>query len=287
VETLYRLARASASSRADKLRLTNALRKSTRETRTWHTRCNLADTVFRSETVTQAFLLDIHKEPFMTRKKLTALAVFAAMGCAANAAQANLILAGPENFSGTGLGAVNTILTIQNTNSTGTQVTSGNVQALTGTKSLSTLGVTSASNLRVVFNASEPNTAADQSITLTDLTLNIFSPTGTLLFTSGTVFADQAFANTQTGTGNSGFVFRLDTTQAAQAQAAAFGTGFGSNLVGLSATATNAAGGLETFFVANTGTPITSAPIPEPGTMALFAAGLLGMGGIARRRMKS
>src|SRR5512133_688241 len=101
----------------------------------------------------------------MTRKKLMTMAVCTALGCTAGAAQANLILASPENFSGTGLGSVNTILTIQDTgteegsvglNSSGAQVTSGDVQALTSVKSLSTLGVTSASNLRVVFNASEP-----------------------------------------------------------------------------------------------------------------------------------
>jgi len=216
-------------------------------------------------------------------------------------AHASLTLVAPENFQGTGLGAVNTVLTIGSPGSgsfesgsvsfnnvvTGDAKT-GNSQ--TQTRTLGDLGVTSASTLRVVFNASEPGSAP--GITLDNLTLNIWSSTGTLLFTSGP-FTPVNFADTQMGAGNSGFVFALDAAQQAQA-AAAFGTGFQSNIVGLTATAgcgegapagcLGATGGLETFFVAQGS---VTPPVPEPGTAALMAAGLAVMGYLGKRRSGS
>jgi hypothetical protein len=226
-----------------------------------------------------------------------ATAVALALGAAS--AQASLVLVGPEDFSGTGLGAVNTILTIRNNPFESGSVSFGNVtsgDALTGfsqtqTRTLGELGVTSASSLRLVFNAIEPAVAGELGITLGDLVLNIWSPTGTLLFSSG-AFTALTFADTFTGAGNAGFVFALDAAQQAAA-AAAFGAGFENNVVGLSAAAgcnasspagcMGAAGGFETFFVANSG-PVAS--IPEPGTYALMFAGIGVMGYIVRRRVR-
>ena len=153
----------------------------------------------------------------------------------------------------------------------------------TQTRSISSLGLTSAADIRVVFNALEPGN--EQSISLTNLQLSIYSPSGGLLFNSG-VFTPVNFADTFTGAGNSGFVFALDSAQAAAAQAAAFaGGGFGSNLIGLTAAASNATGGLETFFVASGGGGVTT-PIPEPETYALMLAGLGALGFVAKRRRK-
>ena len=224
-----------------------------------------------------------------------AAAVALAGGLAASPAGAMLVLQNAQDFQGTGLGAVNTVLTIQSPgNSTFEQgsvgrapgnpndVVSGNVMtgaSQTQTRSIGSLGITSASDIRVVFNALEPGNATD--VFLNTLQLNIYSSAGTLLFTSGG-FNSVNFANTFTGAGNSGFVFALDATQAAQAQAAAFGAGFGSNLIGLSAAVSNATGGFETFFVASGGAVTT--PIPEPETYALMLAGLSVVGFVARRR---
>ena len=227
----------------------------------------------------------------------------AALAAVATGAHAGLVPLGGETFSGTGLGAVNTVLTISSPGSSTFEsgaVGFGNVitgDALTGasqthTRTLGELGVTSASTLRVVFNALEPGNAEANGITLEHLMLNIYSPTGTLLFSSGDI-TPVTFSSTFTGTGNAGFVFGLDAAQQAAA-AAAFGAGFQNNVVTLSAAAgcgveapagcLGATGGFETFFVANAA---AVAAVPEPSTYALMVAGLAAMGLTLLRRRSS
>ena len=225
------------------------------------------------------------------QRRLLAAAAGTLLLAAGTSAHASLVLLGAENFAGSGLGAVNTILTMQSPGSssfgtasvavdtlTNIQVQTGD--AKTGTsqtqlRTLDELGVSSASNLRIVFNASEPG---GNGITLNDLVLNIYSPTGTVLWSSG-AFVAVSFADTMTGVGNSGFVFGLDAEQAAAAQAAAFSGGsFGANRLGLSASASGATGGLETFYV-------SAAPVPEPSSWALMlGAGLFGGLMVLRRK---
>lgn len=224
--------------------------------------------------------------------------VWASLALLCVQAQASLVLVSAQDFTGTGLGAVNTILTLQSPGSSTTEsgsvgratgnpndVRTGNFQSgasQTQTRTISSLGVTSAADLRVVFNALEPGiSTGNGSILLSDLQLNIFSSTGALLFNSG-AFTPINFADTFTGAGNSGFLFQLDATQAAQAQAAAFGVGFGSNLIGLAATALNATGGFETFFVASGGAVSTPQKIPEPGSLALACLALFGLATLRR-----
>ena len=216
----------------------------------------------------------------------------AALTLCAIQAQASLVMLGAQDFQGTGLGAVNTILTLQSPGSTSNEsgsvgravgnpndVITGN--AMTGasqtqTRTAAELGLTTAAQLRVVFNALEPG--ASNSILLNNLQLNIFSAAGALLFNSG-AFTAINFSDTFTGAGNSGFVFGLDAAQAAAAQSLAFGAGFGTNRIGLSANLSNATGGFETFFVAN-----APAQVPEPGSLVLAGIALLGMAASLRRR---
>ena len=235
----------------------------------------------------------------MTLKRSTklALAVAAALGFASSA-NASLTLIAPENFSGTGLGAVNTILTIQSPANTSTEFGivewNGSVDVITGataltgasqtqTRLLSDLGITSASTLRVVFNASEPG---GDAITLNGLTLTIYNANGTPFFIAP---LDQTynFANTQTGTGNSGFVFGLNGTETTQLQNLLnpLGGNFSSLRAGLVAVASNATGGNETFFVANS--TVVPPAIPEPESYAMMLAGLGLLGFIAGRRRRS
>ena len=216
-----------------------------------------------------------------------------------NTVSASLILVGPEDFSGTGLGSVNTILTMTSPGATtseqgcvgrstagcpgGSTNAAGDViggtlgdNEMTGasqtlTRTVAELGILSAAGLRVVFNAVEPG---GNSITLTDLVLNIYSSTGVLEFTSG-AFTPHFFADTETGVGNSGFVFRLDPVQAAAAQGFLSPT----DLIGLHASATDATGGPETFFVAQTLSPVPTLVItsPEPASLLLLGSGLAGL----------
>lgn len=214
----------------------------------------------------------------------------------AHTASATAILLGPNPESGTGLGTVETVLTLSSPGSssieTGCVRPSGSgsttvgcgfldANVMTGagqigTPTLGTIGATSASDLRIVFNASEP---ASDDITLNNLVLTIYSSTGTVLFTSGPS-GPFVFPTTFSGTGNSGFLFGLDAPQAAQAQAAAFGPGFANNRIGLGASLSNATGGLETFSV---GAVTQTVPVPDGGSVAmLLGMGLLGLAGVRR-----
>lgn len=226
------------------------------------------------------------------RSKLSLLAA-SLLALGGTAAHAQLVLVAPIDFQGSGLGSVSTILTIASPGSSTTEAGgvswNGSTDVKTGnflngasqtlTRSFADLGVTSASSLRVVFNALEPGGLLN-SIDLTGLTLGVYNAAGTQVF-SASIPQTYAFADTFTGAGNSGFVFGL--TGASLTQLAAV---FNSNLrVGLTASAANATGGFETFFVGNAATPVT--PVPEPESYAMMLAGLGVMGFIALRRRRS
>lgn len=205
-------------------------------------------------------------------------------------ANAMLVYEGQADLQGTGLGAVSTVLSMQGKGNSGVEtasvglaangladVVSGDAKtgaSQTQTVPLASLGLSSASDLRVVFNPSEPG--SNSSITLQDLRLSIYSPTGTVLFSSG-AFNAASFEQTQSGTGNAGLVFRLDDADAALAQAAVFGANAQGARIGLTATASNAQGGVESFYVA-------AAPVPEPASYAMLAGGLMLVGLAVRRR---
>jgi hypothetical protein len=223
-------------------------------------------------------------------------------------ASANLIFnSSLGGVSGSGLGAVETVLTIQSPGSTSTEsgsvsfngttdvtsntgvLASGGTVAFgdvktgtsqTQTQTLGAVGITSASQLAIVLNADEP---AGNSITLTGLRLDLFNAAGTSIF-NASLAASVPFATTFTGIGKEGFAFTLDA-----AQATAFNTalsGLNASQVaalhlGLSASLSDATGGPETFNLA------AVSAVPEPGTLLLLGSALLvGAGWSYRRRRR-
>jgi MYXO-CTERM domain-containing protein len=214
-------------------------------------------------------------------------------------AQADLIPGGTVNVSGAGFGDVNTILTFQSTgqgmgssesgcvgvsssgvlNTTGSSVcqggnSGGDEKAPAGFPHNQTFMVGNASQIGLVFNAAQPGGGP---ITINNLTLALFNSSGTVGFTSG-AFTPITLNSTQPGIGNAGFLFTLDATQAAAAQAAING---GFDLLGLSATTSPGLGGPETFFLANT--PDENS-VPESSTLSSVGVGLLGLALIAAMR---
>lgn len=225
-------------------------------------------------------------------------------------ARADTTFVGPVDMSGTGFGAVNTVMTMQ---ATGTQM--GGVESgcvgVSDTGRLNTtiqwlqqhhqtdpdlcqggntggyevppskfphnqtLPVSDASNLAVVFNSDQP---AGGSVSLSNLVFVLFNANGQIGFTSGPT--SQVFSSTtaEPGIGNSGWEFGLDATQAAAAQAA---MNAGYDLFGLSATVTDSFGGPETFYLVNKSTVSAT----EPSTLWLMGAGAFLIGGFRRRFM--
>jgi hypothetical protein len=246
--------------------------------------------------------------------KLGSLALFGLLGM--QTASANLVLETFQQFSGTGIGTVPTILTFQNVGtetgcvgfsgigsalvsgvcSSGGDTKTGNSQ--TQLQPLSAASVTSANNFALVFNGVQP---ASGPLLVTNITAAFYSSTGTFLYqttglscqtsSGGPIVSAGSgclLTTTAAGTGNSGFIVTLDAAQQAAATAAgAFSST--SNLVGVSSAAGGtggaSAGGNETIFLANSLTGIVST-VPEPATYSMLAAGL-GLLALVRRARKN
>lgn len=147
-----------------------------------------------------------------------------------------------------------------------------------GIPTIGSLGITSASQIAVLFNATEPG---GDSVNVTDVTLKFYSSSGTLL---GAIDGSQNFASSNPGNGVAGFTFVVSADEQAYVNGLLAAGGTGTTLA-LESTITDFAGGPESFLIYNLGTTVT--PVPEPESYALMLAGLGALGFVARRRKKS
>lgn len=226
------------------------------------------------------------------------LAVLAALCLSPSRASASLLYLGTTSEQGSGLGNVNTIVSLK-PQGDGTvacgmvgpgDVTSPCDGALTTfnggsnnqTYTLAGLGVVDAADLRFVFNVNEP----DDVVTLTGLSIDFFAAGATM----GTIpFLVSSFAAVPMelvevggGIGGQGHVFALSASDAAivNAQLTA------GVILGARFSVFGAAGGFETLNVSGVEDEVVPNPrdVPEPTMLALVGGALLGVGAASRRK---
>jgi hypothetical protein len=226
-----------------------------------------------------------------------------------NSAYGSLIFEGTATGKGAGIGASNIVLTIQGNPSeqgcvawNGTTDVHGSAAcpgglspAITGgnektggsqtlTRTVGGTGVLTGSSLVVVMNLNVPTSG----INVNNVSLSIYSPTGSVLFNSGNMTGiPVTISNPQGGQGTLGFALQLDSTEAAIANPFICTSGAGcsaanaNNRFGLAASLSNTVPGRnDDFSIADTVNVAIAAP--EPLTLTTLAGGLFVLG-LSRR----
>jgi hypothetical protein len=152
----------------------------------------------------------------------------------------------------------------------------------TQTASLTDIGTTQASNIRIYFDINESLGQNRNDVTLNSLVLTAYNSAGQAVFNTSLIGVPQNLVQLGAGQGHSDYVFGLDAAAAARLQAAIAANG-GNLRLGLSADITGAQGGPESFFIGSVQSP---AAVPEPATMLLLGSGLAGVAANLRSRRK-
>jgi hypothetical protein len=221
-----------------------------------------------------------------------AAALFIALG--GGVARADIILLPDRNAPVGGVGhQPESILSIQSPDNTdhayGMVAWSGKKDVISGeiakkgehTKTLSfaEAGITNAGQLRIFMDIEDP----DNDLILHEMTLTAYSSTtGAILFQGSFTAGPQYFTEIAGGQGHGDYVFALDSSQAAQLQAAFQAD---PNLrLGLFARTSDDTGSFTNFKL---GQGPAAATVPEPTTMLLLGTGLAGIAARARKRRNS
>jgi hypothetical protein len=144
---------------------------------------------------------------------------------------------------------------------------------------LSSLGITSGTQLGILFDAIQPQNSNNNVVTINDLTLKLYNGT-TLVFTASGTFAN---LTTNPGNGNTDYLFMLDA-----AQAAAFNSALAGNFndrIALDSTISfpRQSAGPDSFALVNATGLGALQPVPEPAPFSVMGAGLLGLALLRRK----
>ena len=148
-----------------------------------------------------------------------------------------------------------------------------------GIPTVSQLGWTSAADIGILFNVTDPG--AGESVTLNDITLKFYDANGGLLgsIDGGSKF----FSSTDIGNGSAGFIFTVQGQNEIDYVNNILATGGSTIYTALEGTVTGVAGGPETFAIINLNRPTA---VPEAATWAMMLLGFGGIGMAMRRSRK-